>query len=280
MIEDGPSLTSADGLLLATRRSLSRSPLAVVVLSHGFGEHSGRYARLAAVLHDARIALHSYDLRGHGRSAGQRGHTPSLDAYLDDLARVIDRACGEVPGLPLFLFGYSAGGNIALNYALRQPSGIHGVIAIAPWLRLAFSPPTWKTALGRVAMRVAPNMSFDFEADAPPASRNTRVIEDKQADPLMHNRMSAAAFTVLTEGGQALLDGAADFALPLLVMHGGDDQVISADAAAEFVAGVRHSDKRFVLFPGMAHEILNEPEPRAVHTEIVAWITHHLRAPA
>src|SRR5919199_2405933 len=106
-------------------------PLAVVCLVHGQGEHSGRYAGLAAALVEAGYAVLAFDLRGHGRSEGQRGHTPSYDAWLGDIARLLEEAGNRFPRRPRFLYGHSMGGNLVLGYALRRAHAdpLAGVIA-------------------------------------------------------------------------------------------------------------------------------------------------------
>ena len=95
-------------------------PKAVVCLVHGLGEHSGRYAHVAAALNDAGYALLGFDLRGHGKSGGPRGHTPSYDTLMDDIGRLLAEAAQRYPGQPQFLYGHSLGGNLVLNYALRR----------------------------------------------------------------------------------------------------------------------------------------------------------------
>jgi len=270
---DGPALTTADGLSLATRCApAAGAARGVLVLTHGFGEHSGRYVGLTQALTGAGVSVYAYDLRGHGRSDGPRGHAPGLAAYLDDLARVIAWARDQAPAAPLFLCGESAGGNIALNYALRRPAGLAGVIACGPWLRLAFTPPWWKTALARLVARVVPGFSLDSEIDASLLTHDAAQVQAYLDDPLNHERISAAAYLALSGSGEWALAHAADLLIPSLVLHGGDDQIISVEASEEFVAHVRHRDKRFRRYPGLYHEILNETNPQPVLDEITRWL--------
>ena len=116
-------------------------PKAVVCLVHGLGEHSGRYAHVAAALNDAGYALLGFDLRGHGKSGGPRGHTPSYETLMDDIGRLLAEAAHRYPGRPQFLYGHSLGGNLVLNYALRRKPGIGGVVATSP-ARLPHGDPS------------------------------------------------------------------------------------------------------------------------------------------
>ncbi len=78
---------------------------AAICLVHGHGEHTGRYAHVGAALTEKGYSLLGFDLRGHGKSAGPRGHTPSYDALLDDIAAFFGQIEGRYPGLPRFLYG-------------------------------------------------------------------------------------------------------------------------------------------------------------------------------
>ena len=134
-------------------------PDAIVCLLHGFNEHSGRYAHLADALIGKAYALIVCDLRGHGKSQGCRGHTPSYDALLDDIDQLYNLAEERYPGVPCFLYGHSMGGNLALNYILSQRKKPAGAIITGPWLRLSYDPPVVKVALGKIMSNIWPTFS-------------------------------------------------------------------------------------------------------------------------
>lgn len=122
-----------DGLYLHARRWEPDSGLkGVVCLVHGFGEHTGRYLHVAGHLAGAGYALVAFDQRGHGKSGGQRGHAPSYEVMMDDMDLLLDGAHRLYPGLPLFLYGHSMGGNLVLNYALRRKPQLMRVVAKSP----------------------------------------------------------------------------------------------------------------------------------------------------
>lgn len=124
-------LKSLDGIFYAQLWEPESEPRAVVCLAHGYGEHSGRYAHVAAQMNEAGYAFLAFDLRGHGKSHGQRGHTPSYEHLLNDLALLFAEGARRFPAprKPLFIYGHSMGGNLVLNYALRRQPEIAGVIA-------------------------------------------------------------------------------------------------------------------------------------------------------
>jgi alpha-beta hydrolase superfamily lysophospholipase len=125
-------------------------PRAVVCLIHGIGEHGGRYAHVADALTQAGYTLFALDLRGHGKSTGSRGHTPSYEALMNDISSLLEIINKQFPQFPFFLCGHSLGGNLVLNYILRRQPQFKGVIVTAPWLRLAFEPPAFKIILGKI----------------------------------------------------------------------------------------------------------------------------------
>ena len=133
---------------------------AAVCLVHGLGEHSGRYAHVAAALNDAGYAVLGFDLRGHGKSGGPRGHTPTYDTLMDDIGRLLDEAAKRYPGAPCFLYGHSLGGNLVINYALRRKPSLAGVISTSPGLRVANPLPPLQVALAKVMNKLQPGMQM------------------------------------------------------------------------------------------------------------------------
>jgi alpha-beta hydrolase superfamily lysophospholipase len=271
------TLKSEDGLTLKGREwTPAAAPRGVVCLFHGIGEHVGRYPHVAAALNQAGYAMLGLDLRGHGRSDGPRGFTPSYDAYLDDMDLLISEARSRFPGKPFFLYGHSLGGNLVLFYGLRRKPELAGVVASSPQLRLAFKPPAWKTTMGRLMFNVWPGFSMPSGLEQAALSRDPEVVRTYATDPLVHDRVSARLGIGLIDIGQWLLDHAAEFPLPLLVYSGGADRLTSPDACREFAAKVR-GDCTLKIWDGLYHETHNEPEKAEVIGLMVRWIQDHTR---
>ena len=266
------TLTTTDGHALHTCSWPAAAPGALVVLTHGFGEHCGRYDGLARALNASNVSLFAYDLRGHGRSGGPRGSLPAYDALLDDLGRVVAAAQQEHPDLPLFLFGHSMGGNIVLNYALRRPAGIRGVLVSGPWLRLASQPPKWKRILGTLAAKLWPQMALPAAVDPAVLSHDQQQVAAYASDPLVHGTMTARLYSEVSAAGAWALAHAASLTLPVLLMHGGGDRLIDPRATEEFNAQVGSRDKSMRIYSDQYHEILNETDPTPVLRDIVEWI--------
>ena len=262
---------------LAVRQWSRPRPLASVVISHGFGEHSGRYGVLVEKLVAAGFAVTRYDLRGHGKSGGKRGHAPSYETYLDDLVEVINYAREQWPALPMFLFGHSMGGGLVLNYVLRRDvASIKGVIATGPWLRLAFQPPAWKTKLAQVIAGILPGLSMPTNLDAHRLSHDPSIAKAVENDHLMNHVISAASFMGCVGAGVYALANANNWRLPLLLMHGGDDAITDIKASEAFFAAVPDGDKTFKAWPGMYHEILHEIDAEPVYQTIIDWLNQRV----
>jgi acylglycerol lipase len=261
-----------DGLrLYAQGWQPETEPRAVVCLVHGLGEHSGRYPHLAAFLSQAGYALLAFDLRGHGKSEGQRGYAPSYEALLDDIAHLLEEATERYPDRPRFLYGHSLGGTLVITYALRRRPQLAGVIATGPFLRAAFEPPAWKLSLARIMYSLWPTLSLSNELDRQALSRDPQVVRAYNEDPLVHDRLTPRLTMDMFQSGLWSLEHAGEFPLPLLLMHGGADRVCSPQASREFAAqaGERCTLK---IWDGFYHEIHNEPEQGQVFGYLLEWL--------
>lgn len=243
----------------------------LVCLVHGLGEHSGRYAHLAAFLTQAGYALAAFDLRGHGQSEGQRGHASRYQVLMDDITDFLTEVKKHFPDDPCFLYGHSLGGNLVINYGLRQQPDLHGLIVSAPVLRLAFEPPIWKMTLGKMAYKLWPTLSMPNGLDVHALSRDTAVLVAYQNDPWVHDHLSAQLGFDILEAGAWALEHAAELSPDMLLMHGGADQITAPEASREFAAqaGERCQLK---IWEGLYHEINNEPEKETVFAYLLAWL--------
>lgn len=276
-------------------------PIGSVCLVHGLGEHTGRYVHVAAALNAAGYALIGCDLRGHGRSAGRRGHTPTYDTLMDDIGRLLAEAAVRYGEKPCFLYGHSLGGNLVLNYALRRhltplpplparrgendvplPSQgggagagqLAGVISTSPAIRVATPLPPLQVALARVVNKVAPAMQMANGLVLEGLARDPEVIRAYTSDPLVHTKISVRLATSMLEAGEWALAHAAEFPVPLLLVHGSADRLTSAAASQEFAAKAR-KNCTLKIWEGFYHETHNEPEKAEVLGFMVAWLQAH-----
>jgi len=247
---------------------------AVICLVHGIGEHSGRYEYLATSLNQAGYVVLSFDLRGHGKSEGKRGHAASFDALMNDIAHLVAEAEALYPQLPVFIYGHSMGGNLVLNFVLRRQPRLSGAIVTGPMLRLLLHTPWWRMLFGRIMYVIFPSFTASNGVRSRDLSRDTQVVEDYEHDPLVHDRVSAQLGIDTYEAGLWALDHADQLSLPLLLMHGGEDHLTSPEASREFAN--RAGDLcTLVIWPEMFHEVHKALEKEQVFHCAVQWIEDH-----
>jgi alpha-beta hydrolase superfamily lysophospholipase len=274
------SYTTKDGLALFARRwEPESSPTAIICLVHGLGEHCGRYVHVAQAFTDAGFAVLSFDLRGHGKSAGQRGHTPSADAYVDDIDLLLQDARRLFPAKPTFLYGHSLGGILVLYYTLRRQPNLTGVIATSPGLRTAIEEQPVKVTAAKILGSLLPTASMPTGLNADHISRNPQVVQAYRADPLVHGQGSLGMGKNLLQAIAWSYEHTGEFCLPLLLVHGTGDQLAYARGSEEFAKGVS-GDCTLKLWPGLAHETHNEPEQEQVLAYSLAWMQSKLPAAA
>lgn len=265
-------IKAKDGTSLFTESWRVDDPRAVVVLTHGHGEHTNRYLHVGRALTAAGCSAYAYDLRGHARSGGPRGHAPGYEAILDDLQNIIDWAQTENPGRRLFLYGHSTGGQITLNFALRRKPDVAGVIASSAWLRLVFVPPPWKIALGRVLARVWPGFAIPKGLENTHMSHDLQWLEAQRYPELSCNVLTARMAVEFVAAGEDAIHRAPELALPLLMLHGSADDLTDPAATRLFCDRAGCTDKTYHLYDGLYHELHNETDRQTVLQDITSWL--------
>lgn len=250
------------------------NPRGAVALVHGLGEHSGRYFHVAGALQAAGWVVVACDLPGHGRSEGKRGHFPSYDGVLDLIGQLLQTAAEQAPERPRVLYGHSLGGNLVLNFALRRPQELDGVIATGPWLRLAFEPPAAQVILARLVGKLWPAFTQPNGLDPKDLSHDPEVVRAYEEDPLVHDRISAGLFFAAYQAGLWALEQAHTLRVPALIMHGTEDRLTSAEASRAF-AEAAGPQCTLRLWEGMYHEVHNEPQREEVLATVTRWLEEH-----
>lgn len=270
--------SGAGGAQLFVRewQPLNQSAHAVIGLVHGMGEHGDRYKNVAERMAEAGFILAAIDQHGHGRSSGKRGHMLSLDAAVSDVALFIEQERIRNPGLPIFLYGHSMGGNVALNCALRLRPNIRGLILTSPWLRLAFNPPPIKEWLGKRMASIIPTLQQSTglnPADLfrPGYSGAIPII----GDPLCHTRITAKTYSEVQDGGRWALEHGKQLQIPTLLLHGTADRVTSFEASEQLAVHIGELCE-LKRYEGGFHELHNDLMGEKAINDIIAWLTRQL----
>jgi len=257
------------------RPSNVSTPRAVVAVSHGFGEHGGRYSNLVEHIVPRGYAVYALDHQGHGRSGGRRGHVGRWSEYLAGVGAMLEAVRQREPGAPVFLFGHSLGGLIAAEYALAHPEGLAGLILSSPVLGSVGVSPA-RRMLGRALSGVWPTFSIHTGLDAGTISRDPAAVRGYIADPLVHDVASARLGSEMDLAVKRVQARAAEFALPLLLFHGTADRLTSPEARRAFFARTTAPDREFVEYDGGYHETLNDLDHERVAADVLRWMEARL----
>jgi acylglycerol lipase len=262
----GSSVT-ADGTSLRTRHWPVRDPWASVLILHGLGEQSGRYEHVGDHFAGAGIEAFAYDHRGNGGSGGRRGDIDRWSRYHDDLEERLAAVRAASDGRLVVLHAHSMGALIAAGYLLSGRPRPDLTVLTAPGLDTTLSP--WKQRLAPIVAPILPTLSLPNGVPSNTLSRDPEVGRRVQADPL-NVRTSTARFAAEALQEQARVRAhARSIGGPTLVLHGLEDRLVPPSASAVF-EGAPGIERR--LYPGLRHELHNEPESSAILDDIVAWI--------
>ncbi|KAA3621039.1 MAG: lysophospholipase [Bacteroidetes bacterium] len=267
------NITSSDGKELFTVEWSVKEPKAVIALVHGLGEHISRYDHLATFFNNNDIAVIGFDHRGHGQTAGRRGHSPGFEAMMNDVDALLETSKQKFTGIPVFLYGHSLGANLVLNHILRRKPDIKAAIASAPPIVLKNKPSAILVGLGKLMKNIYPGFVQPNGLDPNHISRDPEEVAKYINDPLVHNKVSAIMGMDLLDGGKWLDAYQGELPLPLLVMHGEDDQITWAKSSEKFAGKLGATFKKW---EGLYHEIHNEPEQQQVFEYTLEWIQGQL----
>ncbi len=264
------SISTKDNLMLFVQTWRPEKYQKLVLLVHGLGEHSTRYSHWAEYFNEKDYAFMSFDLRGHGLSDGKRGHIPSYKMMMSDLDLIFKKARELFPDIPVLFYGHSMGGNLAINYVLRNNPQIERLIITSPWLKLHFTPSKIAVTLAKIVNSFYPEFSQSSNLNAEHLSHDKYVVEEYREDQLVHNRITARAFIEVAGAGEWALKNAEKLTVPALLMHGTADKITSWQATKQWAQDT--SKTTFKSWPDAYHELHNELSKQEVFEYIWMWL--------
>jgi acylglycerol lipase len=268
-------LRTADGQGLAAQAWLPPASRALVALVHGIAEHGGRYEAFAVRAVAQGIGVVAVDLRGHGRSPGERSYVERFDDYLHDVDALWARARELAQGKPLFLMGHSMGGAIALRWAAQRRQSMAGLILSSAALKVGGDVPRLLIALAPLLSRWLPHLR-GTRFDPAVISRDPAAVAAYVNDPLVSLQAPPARTGAeLLAAMEANREAAAGLALPVYLFHGDADRLTDPAGSREIHATWGGADKTLRLWPSSRHETLNDLDREAVIAELLDWVRMH-----
>jgi alpha-beta hydrolase superfamily lysophospholipase len=253
-------------------------PKALIALIHGLGEHTARYIHVGRAMTDAGYALVGFDLRGHGKSGGPRGHSSSLDSYMQDIHQFFKFLVQRYPDLPHFLYGHSLGGLLSLSFAIQYSAGLSGVIVTGPALRSSLQEQKAKVAMAKVLGSFLPAMTIQSGLDPTTISRDPEVVQAYINDPLVTYSTSLGLGKAALDAIDLCFARAKEFSVPLLMIHGKEDKLTYPSGSEDFARLVKEAggEVKLKLLDNLYHEVHNEPERAEVFKLMIEWLDEHL----
>ena len=242
-----------------------------ILMVHGLGEHSGRYEHWAELFVGQGFNFMSFDLRGHGKSSGKRGHAKSMEILLDDIDLVMEKTRELFNGSKVILYGHSLGGNLVLNHVIRRNRPVDALIVTSPWLKLVKEPSAAVLATASIANKIIPSCAIPNGLNADDLSHNPEVCKKYTTDPLNHNKISFRLFNEIYHGGYHALRNVYKINYPFLLMHGTEDKITSPKASENYVMNTT-ARTHLKLWEGQYHELQNEFIYKEVFEYIIEWL--------
>ena len=272
------SITSSGASIFVRSWMPSGATRGVVVLCHGFNSHSGYYVHVGEQLAARGFAAYALDLRGRGRSDGERYYVSAMSDWVDDVAAVMALARSRYPGVPDFLLGHSAGGVISCCYVLQHQHELAGFICES--FAFELPAPDFAIAVLKGLSHVAPHAHVpklkneDF-------SRDPAVVRAMNEDPLIAKESQPTQTAAeLARADERLRKSFSAITLPLLILHGTADKATKPSGSRAFYETAGSVDKTLKLYDGHVHDLLNDLGREEVIEDIVQWISARMDAAA
>ena len=273
----GPSKAQGDKLFWQSWEPESDAK-AVVILVHGYAEHSGRYQHVGEHFVQSGYAVFAVDHWGHGQSTGDPGFVPQFSVFHDGVTQLVEQARTSYPDLPMVLVGHSMGGLISATYLLDNQSKFTACVLSGPAIKAAEEPSAFVKLISNLLSRFLPKAGV-LELDPNGVSRDPEVVQKYLADPLVYNgKMGARLALEMLNSMNWIQSEASKITLPMLMLHGEDDSLTASEGSRFLDSKLSSDDKKLIIYPGLFHEIFNEPEREQVLADMTGWLDERVAA--
>lgn len=243
----------------------------MILVIHGLGEHCGRYATHFSDFYTFNnYGVAAFDLPGHGKSSGKKGHINNPFSLLEIIDNQIKIINDRFPNLPLFIYGHSFGGEIAIWYTLVRKPDINGLILSAPLIGPKDPVPFAKLILAKTLEKIMPSFCLNNGLNTDFLSRDPRIVNEYRADPLVHNKVSAKTGMMIINRGKWIMNNIHDNTGRILMMAGENEAIVNPEAIKSLA--VKAPKIQLKIWPDLYHELHNEPEKEEVMAFTLDWM--------
>jgi lysophospholipase len=270
-------IKSKDQTPIFYRHYSLKNPKATVLLIHGFGEHSGRYAHVIESLRQAGFEVFCIDFRGHGHSRGHRGDVEAFERYEEDVLAALQHIKATQTG-KIFVVAHSMGALVSLRLAAKIGTKIDGMVLSCPLFALKMAVPFWKKWASIATACLAPRVKVSTGIKGKHLSTDQRFVAAYDHDPLVLKNLSVRAFYEIYQGCQSSSDLGPSISQALFMQVAGSDPVVDSNAAEQWFGTIdtRKVDATLKVYPGFLHEIYNETQRDEAISDFIRWLNRHV----
>ncbi len=278
MVEHTESFVNSDGINIVYRvwKMSERFARGIVLISHGLGEHSGRYQHVAEALTDVGFVCYGIDHMGHGLSEGARAYVPDGWLPVRDLDKLYHIARLDFPDLPCLLVAHSMGSLIGLAFELRFPGRLQGIALTGAAPHVEYAHPAWLVSLCLWAAQYIPKLRLSPPMSLVVLTGDADVLKSWRDDPLVDKGMwRVGTSAALVRLAREIRQRAGEIETPLLLLHGSDDHLTPASGSTFLAKNTSATDVTLKIYDGLRHELVNETESAEIITRIRDWLLEH-----
>lgn len=264
------TIKSFDNINLHYKKDIIDNPKAIILISHGLAEHSGRYDYTSKKLNDFGYSVYRYDLRGHGLSDGRRGYIKHTNDLFEDANTFVDLVRAENPGLPVFMLGHSIGGHILTGFGSKYKNKVDGMIFcsclvcdILGYTDIEYDSMDPYTLIPDCNVHY---LTHDLEA-----------IHSYENDDLVLEHITLGMYNALRESCSSMESILSDFNYPCLVIHSCSDNIVSCEDSKFLFDNITSVDKEIMLLNGLYHKLLDEIMKDEILSKISNWIDTRIK---
>jgi alpha-beta hydrolase superfamily lysophospholipase len=265
-------------------------PKGRIVISHGYGEHAGRYRHTAKWFHDLGWSVSAMDHRGFGSSGGIRGDADNIHAFVEDLAlflrnerhhdaervkappRIVDGVpMPPLPVCPQVVLGHSFGGLVALLNLLWHSDTMDALILSSPAVTLRPLGPVLRL-LQRLLLWLAPHKALKLPNNKDAVCSDPILVQRYWDDPLCHRYVSAGFSMALQQGREEILPLGHELDRPILLLEASDDTVVDPDGSEALWSSVRPELLERHRLEGFKHEIFHDRRRPEAQALVETWL--------